>query len=182
MSLVYGFFDGAQGDTRSYTGVQFAAMLALFFTNGLKSASDLAVTAGTGLDVNVAAGYAHINGYWVQNTAVLNLAVGANTSGLSRIDRVVVRLSLATRTFSIVVKAGIAASAPAAPTLTRDASTYEISLAQILVTNDATTVTTTDERSDANICGYINNLNINITSGSEIPETLPTGDIFIYVP
>ena len=178
MALKYGFFDSATGDEREYVAQDFADVFALFFTNGVKS-GDMAVTAGTGLDVNVAAGFVHINGYHVENDAILNLEIGANVSGLPRIDRVVVRLDLATRTFDVDVIAGTPASSPTAPALTRTGTTYEISLAQVRVNNGASTVTVTDERGNTSVCGYVNDLGVNITSGTAEPGTLAVGDIYI---
>lgn len=154
MALNYGFFDSAEGDQRSYIAADFAKRFSLFFTNGVREV-ELSVTAGTGKDVNVAAGYANINGYHVQNDAVLNLPISANASGLPRIDRIVIKLDLTTRSFAIYVKPGTPASTPAPPALTRNTNIYELSIAQVRINNNASTVTVTDERSNTSVCGYI---------------------------
>ncbi|MEL7568958.1 MAG: hypothetical protein AAGU14_00175, partial [Eubacteriaceae bacterium] len=154
MALNYGFFDSAEGDNRTYIAADFAKRFSLFFTNGVRE-GELLVTAGLGKDVNVAAGYANINGYHVQNDAVLNLAIGANTSGLPRIDRIIIKLDLTTRAFAIYVKAGTPASSPVPPTLTRNISIYELSIAQVRINNNASAVNVTDERSSTSVCGYI---------------------------
>lgn len=178
MTISYGFFGGAVGSEPEYLAADFADRFAMFFSNGVK-AGTLAVSAGTGRDVNVAAGFANYNGYHIKNDAVLNLAIAANTSGLSRIDRIVAHFDLSTpENTTIKVVQGTPASTPAAPTL----ATRQLSLAQVLVPNGATTVTVTDERSNPAVCGFIDKLNGDIVPDTAAPDDndgRPDGTVYL---
>ena len=84
---------------------------------------------------------------------------------LNRIDRLVVRLHYANRTMTIVRKAGTAASSPVAPSVTRDANMYELSLATIQINAGTSAITSgmiTDTRSDSNVCGFVSSTITNI--------------------
>lgn len=90
-------------------------------------------------------------------TSVINLTSADNTSGYTRIDRIVARLNYADRKIEFVVKQGTPAASPVAPTLTRDATAWEISLAKITLANGYSTITSaviTDERSSDTFGGY----------------------------
>lgn len=113
---------------------------------------DFAVTYdGAGLDVDIAAGKALLDGIAVTNPSSRELTIAAAHATLPRIDRIVLEL---TRTAGdtegkvmLKVLAGTPAASPAAPALTDSASTLQISLAQVRVNAAATTVTSvTDER------------------------------------
>jgi hypothetical protein len=108
---------------------------------------DLAVSAGSGLSVNIATGVAMTYGFFYENDATLNKTLITANPSLPRIDRIVVKLDVSARTVLIVVKPGTAASSPSAPTLTQTSSIYELSLAQVRVNAGATSPTSiTDER------------------------------------
>lgn len=83
----------------------------------------------------------------------VDLSFSDNTSGSARIDRVVARINYNDRKIEFVVKEGTTV----APTLTRDSSFYELSLAQVYLANGYSTITATeitDERQDEAVCGY----------------------------
>jgi hypothetical protein len=80
---------------------------------------------------------------------VINLSFTDNTSGSTRIDRVVARLNLqeSTRKLEFAVKEGDPGGG--APALTQTADIYEVSLAQVELANGYSTITSseiTDER------------------------------------
>lgn len=148
------FFGGPVGDVPEYTQPQFAEVLEKIFSNGVFTDVDneLAVSENdpVSLSAVVASGEGWINGFWYQNTADLVKTLGAADPTNPRIDRIVLRLDTVTNfKISIEVLAGTPAASPSAPTLTQDASTWEISLAQVAVAASATSVSDvniTDER------------------------------------
>lgn len=151
------FFNSLNGD-RKYLAEDFAAYFAALLSNGvfLHQTNALKVSAYSGLKIKIAAGQAYINGYSYENTADLQKTLTAVTG--SRIDRVVVRLDLTTRTISIAVKSGTPATTPVAPALTRTADVYELGLADIMLTTGTTTVTSamiTDLRTNSTYCGGV---------------------------
>lgn len=97
---------------------------------------------------------------WVQGAAYsivegggnVVLAVGPNTSGSTRHDRVVLRLDFTAETLGLVLKQGTTSP----PALQRDTDAYELSLADIAVADGATSIASgdiTDERPDFSVCG-----------------------------
>ncbi|HEY9370451.1 hypothetical protein [Streptomyces sp.] len=106
------------------------------------------ISAGSGLSVDVRAGvYANLRGHaWTSGTSDVNLPIGANSSGSTRVDRVVLRLDRSAWTVRAVVKAGTGGSgAPALVQQTGDTGVYEISLAKVTVLNGASAVSVTRE-------------------------------------
>lgn len=104
------------------------------------------VTAGTGLQVTVRSGvYASVRGFaWSSGTVDTSLAIGSNSSGSTRVDRVVLRLDRSTWDVRAVVVAGTpGAGAPALTQSTGSTGLFEIPLAQVTVINAAASVTVT---------------------------------------
>jgi hypothetical protein len=133
---------------RAVTDVEYEKIAARFSDDGVdgKPSDAAVVTAGTGLNVTVRAGvYATLRGHaWTSGTSNVTLAVGANSSGQTRTDRVVLRLDRSDWTVRAVVKAGTpGAGAPALTQSTGDTGTYEIPLADVTVLNGAASVTVT---------------------------------------
>jgi len=159
MSFYSRFFGGPEGDIPEYTQPQFAEVLEKLFDNGVfKDVDDeLAVSENdpVSLSVIVASGEGWINGFWCQNTADLTKTLGAADPTNPRIDRIILRLDT-TDDFEITceVLEGTPAAEPSAPELTQTAATYEISLAQVAVAAEATSVSDeniTDEREYATV-------------------------------
>lgn len=148
------FFGGEEGSEPEYTQVNFAEVLAKIFSNGVFADinDELAVVENdpASLSVVIGLGEAWINGYWYQNTADLVKSLAAADPDNDRIDRIVLRLDTVTNfKISVEVLAGTPAGSPSAPALTQTATTYEISLAQVLVEATVTSVADakiTDER------------------------------------
>lgn len=158
MAQSYGFFNSATGDTRQYRAEEFAELFSSFFNSGLANTGNgigLKVNGGTGISVSVDPGYAILKGYYYKNDTSLSLSIDAADTTLNRIDRVVLKLDLVARTIKAAIKKGSVASTPIAPSLQRDSSVYELSLAQVRVNAKATTVVVTDERLDSSVCGLI---------------------------
>lgn len=149
----YSRFFGSEGAVE-YSQPQFAEVLEKIFTNGVFTDVDneleVVETDPVALAVRVNTGEGWINGFWYQNTAYLTKSLAAADPDDPRIDRIIIRLDTVTNLkISIEVLTGVAAAVPEAPTLTTTAATYEISLAQVAVAAEATSVDDediTDER------------------------------------
>lgn len=132
-------------------------------TSGVHASDQLGVTAADGLTVNVGAGvawlkYADFAGVAYANTESKTLQLATANANYPRIDRVVIRYSKSESRVYLAVKTGTAASSPSAPDVTRNADTYEISLAQILVNANASSISDsniTDERMNNTVCGLM---------------------------
>ncbi len=155
------FFDSTAGD-RVYTAEAWAEVIRALQTDGVVVGygGELAVTESNppALSVEVALGVIFIQGRLLEvyaAPATLALALADVTN--PRIDRIVARLDVTGRTALLVAKEGTPAASPSAPSLTRTASTWEISLARVAVAAGATSVSNaniTDERGDAAVGGY----------------------------
>ena len=157
-----GFFNSSSGD-RVYDAVDFAAYFGSLVSNGVfyAATTNLQVSPGTGLAVSVAAGSAWINGYRYENTDALNLSLTTANGSNPRIDRIVVRLSMISRSILLAVIAGTPAASPSAPALTRTSDVYELSIADVLVPAAATSIAAnniTDTRLNTSLCGLVNSL------------------------
>lgn len=105
-----------------------------------------------GLSIRVASGKAWVSGHFYKNTASLLKPISPNVSGNPRIDRIILRADFVNNDVLVRVLEGVPAVTPAAPALTRDATMYEISLAQVAVADDAAAIVLanlTDERTSA---------------------------------
>jgi hypothetical protein len=148
------FFDGV-----NHTESMMAEVLADLLPDGVirTGTTRLAVSAVGALSVNVAAGRAMVQGFWYSNSATITLPITPNSSGSTRIDRVVLALDRSANTLQVVVRAGTPGSG-LPPTLTRVVGgSWEISLAKVTVTNGTAGIApgdVTDERSDPVYCGY----------------------------
>lgn len=157
-----GFFNSSGGD-RVYNATDFAAYFGKLVSNGIfyTAPTNLQVTSGSGMAVNIAAGSAWINGYSYENTDALELNLTTASGVNPRIDRVVVRFSAVERRIYLAVLTGTPAEVPSAPTLTRSNDTFELGVADILVPKGSVTVTAlniTDTRLNTALCGLVNSL------------------------
>ena len=153
------FFNSINGDRR-YKAEEWADYFSSFIGNGVfgYASDNLLVTAGSGMTIAIGAGKAWINGYFYHNTEALTTTLATADGVLNRIDRVALRWSLTARSISVAVKQGVAASAPVAPTLQRDADVYELALADVLVGKGVLLVlqsNITDQRLNSALCGLV---------------------------
>lgn len=116
--------------------------------NGTPSGTELKVSAGTGLQVSVAAGQAMVRGHFYISTAAEALSLDAAHATLGRVDSVVLTLDPTANSVVLAVVKGTPASTPVAPALTQtDAGVYQLLLATVLVPATATVPSTiTDSR------------------------------------
>lgn len=121
-------------------------------TTQLNGTNALAVVqrgAGANKSVDVSAGRILQQGMRAENSTTKNLVIADNTSGNPRIDRIVSRWTPGSTDMELDVLQGTPAGSPTAPALTQNATTYEVSLAQIAVASGFVSIVTaniTDER------------------------------------
>ncbi len=163
MAEHFRFFNSTENDVREYLAAEFAEYFSRFLSDGLYTENGQAgfrVIPGTGLTVQVAAGYAFVRGYMYHNDAPLELSLESSDSVLKRMDRVVLRFDEVGREIRLVVKTGTFASSPVAPALEETATIKELGLAQVLAGAGATSITTgniTDERLTS-ACGLVSSI------------------------
>ena len=173
MAIKYGFFNSVSGD-RKYNADDISNYFLKLISDGVFAtpATCMQVVESSGMNVNVSAGWAFLRCKWINNTTYESLTIEPSDLVLNRIDRVVLRLdpSVSSRNITIAVKKGTAAATPEPPELTRISDgIYELSLAQIAVNAGATAITQaeiTDERPDADVCGYVAGLIDQIDAGN----------------
>ncbi len=103
----------------------------------------------TGMQVKVGAGAAIVEGFHTETSTTTTLAIAAANATNPRIDRVVLRVALATpATISLEVLTGVAAVSPAAPALRDDATFVDLSLALVRVGAAVSTITAPDVTDD----------------------------------
>jgi hypothetical protein len=94
----------------------------------------LAVFAdSSGMLVKLPTGSAVVAGAMYNNDAQFNITIGNGHATLPRIDRIVLRYTFSSGVIAAVPKAGTANATPVPPTLQRDTSVWELSLAQVAV-------------------------------------------------
>lgn len=156
MSQHSGFFTSSGGD-RKYTSDWLARYIQSIISNGVYT-TELTVSAGIGMVVQVGTGRAWINGYMYENDSALMLPIDTADGSLGRIDNIVVRLSLTNCEIALAVVKGEYSSSPIAPAPTRTANVYELVLARVLVAAGTTAITgtmITDMRADESVCGIV---------------------------
>lgn len=173
MTEKYRFFDSTAEDSREYTSADWSEIMKRFLADGYipGKLNELVVSSVELLKVQVDTGEAMIQGRWYQNDAAKELTLQTADSTYDRIDRIVLRLDLSTdeRKITAVVKTGVAESSPSAPSLQRDNTIYELSLAQIFVAAGAGSIddtNITDERDNYDYCGISMPDSLKIIDGS----------------
>lgn len=163
MAEHFRFFNSTEGDVREYLASEFAEYFSRFLSDGLyteNGKAGLQVAPGTGLQVQVATGYAFIRGYMYHNDAALTKVLDPADTMLDRIDRVVLRFDEVAREIRVAVKTGAFSSTPTAPGLEITSTVKELGLAQVYVRKGVTSLATkdiTDERLTS-ACGLVSSL------------------------
>lgn len=202
MSVESGFFNSVNGD-RTYNADNISNFFGGILNDGVfkNYNGDLAVTAGSGLSVNVAGGKAMIFSKYILNTGQLNLPL-AGASSMPRYDAVVIGVDLENRIGEIYIKTGTPGVTPSYPTILNTDNAKELCLAYVYVAAGATTIINAniiDSRSDTSVCGYIkftnisanlnvlrNNVNITANDTINVSIGIPSFDaatdtLFVYL-
>ena len=151
----YGLFWNSRAGDRTYSADDFSDWLATFFTNGVYN-GDLFVSASEGMDIEVATGYANINGKVILYKEPHTLTVPAASGAYDRTDSVVIERNEIDRTFYLKIVSGGANGEP--PAVERSETVYQLVIAHIAVSRSAIRITQaniTDTRMDDNLCGWI---------------------------
>lgn len=162
MSLTSGFYNSISGD-RKYTATQISALFDGILNDGIFSTigSGFAVSANTGMNINVGTGRAWFHRTWTDNDAIIPLTVDAAEVVLDRIDIVALEVNLTDeiRANSVKIVKGTPSSTPVAPTLTNADGVYQYPLAHIYVAAGVVEILT------ANITSKIGTLDCPYISG-----------------
>lgn len=149
MALTYGFYNSLNGD-RKYHAEQMSSIFDGVINDGIFAGigEQLAVGAGSGMQVIVKSGRAWFNHTWTLNDGNLTLPIDAADSNLGRIDAVVLEVDHtdAVRANDIKVIKGTPASLPSLPELAPSmgaAKTHHL-LAEVSVKAGVTSITGAD--------------------------------------
>lgn len=132
---------------RTVSDVQYERLAAPQYADGLiglPTDTGLVYADGSTRGVFLRSGrYAQLRGHgWASGTTDTALSIGANTSGSTRTDLVVLGLNRSTWNVTAYVKAGTpGAGAPVLEVATGDTGIYEMPLAEVTVLNSAAVIT-----------------------------------------
>ena len=101
-------------------------------------------TAGAGLQVLVALGEAWVKGHWASWTGSSALTVGANSSGSTRVDAIVIRADFVNNRLELDLVAGTPGAG--LPALTQSSSVWEILIGSSTLVSGGSSVTVADLR------------------------------------
>ena len=155
-------FNSVNGD-RTYNANDWTKYFSQFIGNGVfpNPSSNLQVVTATGLKVTVKKGACFINGVCGFIDADTQLDISPGNGTYPRYDRVVVRLDINTRTVSLVVIEGTPSANPQLPAVTRNATIYDLLIANISVFKGATNIQQAnirDTRLHKGVCGVVTGL------------------------
>ena len=144
---------------RRYYAEDWARYFAQFIGNGVyaATATNMQVQADGGRNVRIAVGSCFIEGRtgYAEGDDVLTLDYGG---GGPRIDRIVARMDVAKKEIQPQVIKGEVAEEPTAPDIIRNGSYYDLCLAEITVSANATVISQADIRDtrfDDELCGVV---------------------------
>lgn len=167
MAEKYKFFNSGLNDPRVYQAADFADYFGSVLSTGLlhtDKVPGMAVSVEPGtLNTVVSPGKAIMKGHLYENTTPLTLPHSIPEPDMDRIDRIVLRLDLrnAERNIRLHAKEGVPAADPIPPELQRDNFIHEISLAQVRVranTSSLSPADLIDERLNEQLCGLVYSL------------------------
>jgi hypothetical protein len=153
------------GDAGPYSSEQWARLWRTLYSGILRNDASIIPDTGNGTDdalwveetspastqVQINTGAALVKGYWYESTAIetIQIAPNSDASGDDRIDLIVLRLDITNQDVRLEVLEGTVAPVPVAPTPTKNATIWEVPIAQIAVANNFMTIT------DANITNTV---------------------------
>lgn len=145
MAVYYGFYNSINHD-RCYDAMQMSAIFDGIINDGIfqNVGTHFAVTASSGLTINVGTGRAWFNHTWTWNDSILPLTISKPDQVKYRIDTVVIEVNSAStvRANSIKIITGTPSGTdPVAPTLTNSDYIHQYPLADIAVAPGATAIT-----------------------------------------
>lgn len=161
----YRFFNSTADDIREYNADDFAEYFERSYKSGVYredgKLSLRCTNLGTDMKTSVGIGSAMIQGHMYLNIdAPITLTHNTSDSTHDRIDRVVLRLDLNDdkNYIKAFVLEGTPSAEPIAPIVSRDELIFELSLAQVLIKANNSTIpksNITDERLNKEVCGVV---------------------------
>jgi len=103
----------------------------------------------TGMQIKCKSGQAFLQGHFFQSDAEVILPIATANATNPRIDRIIIRLDYTSDSIDFAVLQGIPAVSPVTPALTQNSTRWEISLAQVYMGANVSTIAAgniTDER------------------------------------
>jgi hypothetical protein len=131
----------------------------------------------SGMQVKVRSGECWIQGHWGQKSSETTLAISANATGSTRIDRAVLRAHFGNNVIELDIVNGTAS----APALTQNTTMWEISLGQISVANGAVTIAAGNITDERRLIGYVRDhprAQYRAASAQSIPDAVFTSATF----
>lgn len=156
-SLDNAFFYNSENGDRTYDADSFEYLLKKFFTSGV-FAGGCQVTAGSGMQCAVSAGYACCDGKVRFFASATTLAIDNASATYNRIDTIVVERNDTNREITCKVVKGTNAASPVAKAPIRTGGVYQLVLAEVYVAAGTTSITQSmisDKRTDTSVCGYV---------------------------
>lgn len=154
-----GFFNGVE-----YDAVDWKNYFEDIVETGVldKTASNLQVRAGSGMNIVIPAGKAWLLGYGYHNDSNKTIQLQTANGTYPRIDSVVTRYDesppLAHPKIETIVVTGTPTSNPSPPSIVRTNTIYDLKLAEVTVKKGATSISQADikdTRFDATVCGIV---------------------------
>lgn len=157
MAVTYGFFDSINGD-RKYNADQMSNYFEGVIGDGVFKNVDneLQVAAHSGLTVKVKTGRAMVKCRWLRNSTDYYIEITPDST-YSKYVAICVEWDYQNRKVDLVQVSGTAASTPVKPSMTRTADKWQLALAYILVSANATSISQSnisDARSTDD-CGWV---------------------------
>ena len=157
--------DGTPVWDRAISSAPYRKLIKSLFSDGVlpNPSTNLQVSAGTGMKVNLYAGFAICNGCQKLQETNMSLDIATSSAVNDRIDTVILRLNDNddVRECEFYVLTGTPAVAPVRPALTQTDSIWEIGLADVLVKANSTQISNaniTDTRYETARCGIISSI------------------------
>lgn len=157
--------DGTPVWDRAISSAPYRKLIKSLFSDGVlpNPSTNLQVSAGTGMKVNLYAGFAICNGCQKLQETNMSLDIATASAVNDRIDTVILRLNDNddVRECEFYVLTGTPAVAPVRPALTQTDSIWEIGLADVLVKANSTQISNaniTDTRYETARCGIISSI------------------------
>lgn len=157
--------DGTPVFDRAISSAPYRKLIKSLFSDGVlpNPSTNLQVSAGTGMKVNLYAGFAICNGCQKLQESNTTLDIATASAVNDRIDTVVLRLNDNddVRECEFYILTGTPANTPVRPSLTQTDSIWEIGLADVLVKANSTQISNaniTDTRYETARCGVISSI------------------------
>lgn len=150
---------------RAVTSAPLRKLIKSLFSDGVlpNPSTNLQVIAGEGMNVIIQPGFAVCNGCLKLEEEQRTLSTQASNASYDRIDTVVMRLNDndTERICDLYIVQGIPSENPVRPELTRNASVWEIGLADLFISKNDTSISNqriTDTRYETERCGIISSV------------------------